>query len=164
MCAETPRARAGFLLSRRAAGYLAATFLGGTIASFTDLATRNFTTFLAGILMASPVAGLRPTRALRSARTRRPIPGRIKTPFFLVSRTASSASESMNCLATLLLTPVVSASSLTIAVWVMRFISAGIYISLGRELDRKEASALELAMLGPKTKQWKNVRTLSWST
>src|ERR1035441_7792522 len=50
-------------------------FFGGTIASFALLATRNFTTFLAAILMASPVAGLRPMRALRSTRTSRPMPG-----------------------------------------------------------------------------------------
>src|SRR5262245_8493913 len=66
-------------------------FLGGTMASLTILATLNFTTFLAGILIASPVAGLRPIRALRSTRTRRPIPGRTNNPFFLVSRTAISA-------------------------------------------------------------------------
>src|ERR1017187_9795035 len=40
-------------------------FFGGTMASFAALAIRNFTTFLGAILMASPVAGLRPMRALR---------------------------------------------------------------------------------------------------
>src|SRR5262245_31661749 len=45
-------------------------FLGGTIASFTDLATRNFTTFFAGMVIFSPVAGLRPMRLARSCRTR----------------------------------------------------------------------------------------------
>ena len=39
-------------------------FLGRT-ASFSCLAMRAFTTVFAGILMASPVAGLRPMRALR---------------------------------------------------------------------------------------------------
>ena len=34
---------------------------GGTIASFTDFAIRNLTTFFAGILIDSPVAGLRPS-------------------------------------------------------------------------------------------------------
>ena len=43
--------------------------------SLAALATRNFTTVLALILMASPVWGLRPMRALRSAFTRRPMPG-----------------------------------------------------------------------------------------
>ena len=50
---------------------LAAFFaFGGTMASFAALATRNFTTFLAAILIAAPVAGFRPIRALRSTRTR----------------------------------------------------------------------------------------------
>ena len=70
--AEWPR---GVFFSRVLAP-LAYFFFGGTIASFTALATRNFTTFLAGILIASPVAGLRPMRALRSTRTSRPMPGR----------------------------------------------------------------------------------------
>ena len=34
---------------------------GGTIASFGALATRNFTTFFAAILIVSPVAGFRPS-------------------------------------------------------------------------------------------------------
>src|SRR5437660_2641932 len=87
-------------------------FFLGTIASFTALATRNFTTFLAGILIASPVAGLRPMRALRSTRTRRPMPGRTVTPFFLVSAIAISAYAVVKDLATLLGTPTVSASFL----------------------------------------------------
>src|SRR5579863_10304718 len=61
---------------------------GGTMESFAALATRNFTTFLAGILMAWPVAGLRPIRALRSTRTNRPNPGTTKTPFFFTSAMA----------------------------------------------------------------------------
>jgi hypothetical protein len=40
-------------------------YLRGSTASFSCLAMRAFTTVLAGILMASPVAGLRPIRALR---------------------------------------------------------------------------------------------------
>ena len=60
------------------------------IASFAALAILNFTTFLAAILMASPVAGLRPIRALRSTRTSRPMPGRTNTPFFLTSLMAVS--------------------------------------------------------------------------
>src|SRR6202158_4127094 len=87
-------------------------FLGGTIASLTALDTRNFTTFLAGILMASPVAGLRPMRALRSTRTSRPMPGRTVTPFFLVSAIAVSAYAVVNALATLAGTPTISASFL----------------------------------------------------
>src|SRR5688572_8812890 len=40
-------------------------YLRGRTASFNCLAIRALTTVLAGILMASPVAGLRPIRALR---------------------------------------------------------------------------------------------------
>ena len=69
-------------------------FFGGAMTSFAALATRNLTTVLALILMASPVWGLRPMRALRSALTRRPMPGMTKTPFFLVSLIAVSASRS----------------------------------------------------------------------
>ena len=53
------------------------------MASLAALATRNLTTFLAGILIAAPVAGLRPIRAFRSTRTSRPIPGSTNMPFFL---------------------------------------------------------------------------------
>src|SRR5712692_2618305 len=89
-------------------------FLGGTMESFTALAMRNFTTFLAGILIASPVAGLRPMRALRSTRTRRPIPGITNIPLFLVSRTAISVKVARKCLAALVVVPVAAASSFTI--------------------------------------------------
>src|SRR5215469_6210089 len=71
-------------------------FFGGAMVSLADLATRNFTTVLALILMAWPVWGLRPMRALRSAFTRRPMPGITNTPFFLVSLMAVSASRSRN--------------------------------------------------------------------
>src|SRR4051794_9952907 len=63
-------------------------FLGGAIVSFATFATRNLTTVLALILMASPVCGLRPVRALRSAFTSLPMPGIVNSPFFLVSLTA----------------------------------------------------------------------------
>ena len=43
---------------------------------------RNFKVVLAGILMVSPVAGLRPSRALRLARTNLPKPGITNSPFF----------------------------------------------------------------------------------
>ena len=52
------------------------------MAYFADLATRNFTILLAGILTGSPVAGLRPPRAFRSTRTKRPTPGIANTPDF----------------------------------------------------------------------------------
>ena len=51
------------------------------IASFAALATRNLTTRLAAILMVSPVAGLRPMRALRLTNTSLPRPGRVKVFF-----------------------------------------------------------------------------------
>ena len=55
--------------------------LAPRIASFAAFATRNFTTFLALIWIVSPVAGLRPMRALRFTRTSLPKPGTVK-PFF----------------------------------------------------------------------------------
>src|SRR5262249_27191307 len=59
-------------------------FLPST-ASFRLFARRNLHTRLAGILMGSPVCGLRPMRALRFARTSLPKPGRRNTPLFLAS-------------------------------------------------------------------------------
>jgi len=70
-------------------------FFGGTIASLQALATRIFTTVLAGILICSPVAGLNPFRAFLLERTSLPIPGRVKTPDFFVSEMASAATSSM---------------------------------------------------------------------
>ncbi len=81
----------------------------GAIASFAALATRNFTTVLALIWMGSPVCGLRPTRALRCAFTRRPRPGTTMMPFFLVSLIAVSASCYRNAAAVLLGSSVFSA-------------------------------------------------------
>ena len=69
-------------------------FFTGAITSLAALATRNLTTVFALILIAAPVCGLRPMRALRSAFTKRPMPGITKTPFFLVSLMAVSASRS----------------------------------------------------------------------
>src|ERR1041384_192237 len=74
----------------------------GAITSFTALATRNFTTVLAAILIGSPVCGLRPIRAFRLDFTRRPRPGITNTPFFLVSLIAVSARCSRNAAAVLL--------------------------------------------------------------
>ena len=84
-------------------------FFGGTMASFAALATRNFTTFFAAILMAWPVAGFRPIRALRSTRTSRPIPGSTNKPFFLTSATAVWASVSNRLFASFLVIPHLSA-------------------------------------------------------
>jgi hypothetical protein len=77
-------------------------FLGGTIASLQALATRIFTTVLAGILIGSPVAGFLPTRALRLTITSLPTPGKVKAPAFLVSVTANVAISSMTDAATFL--------------------------------------------------------------
>src|SRR5262249_8624095 len=63
-------------------------------ASLKALAGRRRTTVLALILMASPVAGLRPMRALRCAFTARPIPGITNLPELLASFTASLNSSS----------------------------------------------------------------------
>src|SRR3970040_1213123 len=67
------------------------------IASFAALATRNFTTFLAGILIASPVWGFLPMRALRFTRTSFPGPGSVKA--FFASLYASAAMSSRICTA-----------------------------------------------------------------
>src|SRR5690242_5919119 len=91
----------------------------GAITSFTALATRNFTTVLAGILIGSPVCGLRPMRALRFDCTRRPSPGITNTPFFLVSLIAVSLRVSRNAAAVLLLSSSFSARERTSCVLVM---------------------------------------------
>ena len=54
--------------------------LGGTTASLAAFASRNFTVVFALILMASPVAGLRPIRAARWALTSLPSPGIVNSP------------------------------------------------------------------------------------
>src|SRR4029077_11795293 len=74
----------------------------GAITSFTALATRNFTTVLAAILMGSPVWGFRPMRAFRFDFTKRPRPGMTNTPFFFVSLIAICARCSRNAAALLL--------------------------------------------------------------
>src|SRR5579859_94272 len=65
-------------------------------ASLNALAARRRTTVLALILIASPVAGLRPMRALRCALTARPIPGMTNLPALLHSFTARLKSSSKN--------------------------------------------------------------------
>jgi hypothetical protein len=75
-------------------GYCLLYFLGRT-ASLKAFATRIFTTVFAGILIGSPVAGFRPIRALRFARTVLPTPGITKAPTFFVSDVAKQAISSM---------------------------------------------------------------------
>src|SRR5262249_47557450 len=72
-------------------------FLPSTV-SLRLLARRNLHTRLAGILMGSPVCGLRPMRALRLASTSLPKPGSTK-PFFasLVARLRTSSKTSAIC-------------------------------------------------------------------
>src|SRR5438093_2864014 len=53
-------------------------YLAPRMASLAALATRNFTTRLAGIWICSPVAGLRPRRAARLTNTSLPNPGSVK--------------------------------------------------------------------------------------
>src|SRR6266850_6465199 len=62
--------------------------------SLACLAMRNFSTRFAGIEIASPVAGLRPMRALRSTTTSLPTPGKVKP--LRASLYASIASSSRN--------------------------------------------------------------------
>ena len=68
-------------------------FLGGTTASLNALAKRNFTTVLAGILIGSPVCGLRPMRAFRLAFTAFPNPGITNCPELLASFVASETNS-----------------------------------------------------------------------
>src|SRR5207302_3702123 len=68
------------------------------IASFAALATRNLTTRFAAILMVSPVAGLRPMRALRFTNTSLPRPGSVKVFLaFLQARSAMLSRISAAC-------------------------------------------------------------------
>jgi hypothetical protein len=97
------------------------------MASLAAFATRNFTAFFAGILIAAPVAGLRPMRALRSTRTSRPSPGITNTPFFLTSLIALPASVVIKELATFFVTSHFSARVWTICDCVMVFLPFRFY-------------------------------------
>jgi len=83
---ETPRELAGFFIGR--AELVCCYFFLGARLRLLPPGYAEFTTFLAGILMASPVAGFRPIRAFRSTRTSRPSPGTTNTPFFFTSAIA----------------------------------------------------------------------------
>src|SRR5580698_5538199 len=96
-------------------------FFGGAMVSLAALATRNLTTVFALILMGSPVWGLRPRRALRSALTSLPMPGMVNSPFFLVSLTAVSARSSRPAAACLLVISSFSAIVRTRTVLVIPF-------------------------------------------
>ena len=60
-------------------------FFTPKMASFAALATRNFTTVFAAILMVAPVLGLCPLRAARFCFTSFPMPGSTNSPVFLAS-------------------------------------------------------------------------------
>jgi len=59
-------------------------YLAPRTASLAALATRNFTTVLAGMLIFSPVFGLTPTRAFLRCFTSLPMPGMVNSPVFFV--------------------------------------------------------------------------------
>ena len=82
------------------------------IASLAALATRNFTTRLAAILIVSPVAGLRPMRALRFTRTNLPSPGIVNV--FLAFLQAKATSASKQATACFLVRPTPSARAAAI--------------------------------------------------
>src|ERR1700719_3660178 len=85
------------------------------MASLNALAARSRTTVLALILMASPVWGLRPMRALRCALTARPKLGITNLPALpLHSLTASLKSSSKNVATVFLGVPLLSARWATI--------------------------------------------------
>ena len=73
--------------------------------SLIGLAIRNFTVFLAGIgiLMTSPVAGLRPIRAWRYAFTSSPMPGIRNFPLFDAGFDVKGTGASQSCSRRLLL-------------------------------------------------------------
>ena len=73
-----------------------APYLRGRTESFNCFAIRALTTVLAGILIASPVAGLRPMRAFRFCTTSLTIPGSTNSPDRFSSFSASVVSSSKN--------------------------------------------------------------------
>src|ERR1035437_8906614 len=86
------------------------------MASLAAFATRNLTTFFAGMLMVAPVAGLRPIRALRWTRTSLPKPG--ITNLSLAPSYAIFASSSRAIPACILVIPVASAIPAMISLFV----------------------------------------------
>src|SRR5262245_36459971 len=76
-----------------------ATYFAFFTRSFRFLATVNFTTVFAAILIGSPVAGLRPMRALRFATRNLPRPDIGTSPPFLIVFSTIPVSPSRNILA-----------------------------------------------------------------
>ena len=75
---------------------LRCTYFFGRTVSFSCFAIRALTTVFAGILMASPVAGLRPMRAFRFCTTSFTMPGSTNSPERFSSFSASVVSSSKN--------------------------------------------------------------------
>src|SRR5580765_3581565 len=76
--------------------------------SFIALPTLNLTVVFAGILITAPVAGLRPSRALRLVFFNLPNPGTVNSPFRFTSVVASSVRASKKLLTSLFFKPVLS--------------------------------------------------------
>src|SRR5882672_7295910 len=91
--ARCRRARVATPPARRRARDRGRYFLPSTV-SFRLFARRNLHTRLAGILIGSPVWGLRPIRAFRFASTSLPKPGSRNTPDFFASLAASASVSS----------------------------------------------------------------------
>src|SRR5580765_5652430 len=91
-------------------------------ASFIALPMLNLTVVFAGILITAPVAGLRPSRALRKVFFNLPNPGSVNSPFFFTSLVARAARASNILLTSDFLAPVESAKLLMISVCVIRAI------------------------------------------
>src|SRR5436190_8943571 len=95
----------------------------------------NLTVVFAGILMTAPVAGLRPSRALRLVFFSLPNPGTVNSPFFFTSLVANSAKASNMVLTSVFLQPHVPAMLSMICDCVIRAI---IYLTSKFELSFKK--------------------------
>src|SRR5437870_13688436 len=84
-------------------------YFRGRTESFMALPTRNLSVVFAGIWMVSPVAGFRPSRALRSDRTSLPKPGSTNSPPDFTSEVARFERSSKNCFTCARFIPVRSA-------------------------------------------------------
>src|SRR5215831_12043193 len=84
-------------------------FLAPRTESLSDFAAVNRNLVRAGILMASPVAGLRPMRALDWRLRKIPSPARRRDPSFLSSRTTRLVNSSSALFACFLVIPTLSA-------------------------------------------------------
>src|SRR5207245_1567373 len=125
----TRRRGAASRLGRRAVGPppgRPSYFLPSTV-SFKLLARRNLHTRLAGILMGSPVCGLRPMRAFRFASTSLPKPGSTNAPAFFASRDARASVSSRTPSICFLVSVVFSARWASVADFVIVFATGASY-------------------------------------